>query len=238
MDQAPLSQVRSAVYRPVRGQNVLEETVSRLVQTLRLGVVAPGESLPSERELATLFAVSRDTVREAIAELAVAGFLQRRRGRYGGTFVTDPLPRSSVPEAVSATELADVLELRRVLECGAARAAAERSLTAGQRAELRSLCDSLAAADETQYRRLDSRLHLTIAELSGINSLVELIAENRARVNTWLDTFPLLPRNIEHSNDQHERIVSAILAGRPEETEGAVREHLSGSAALLRGFLA
>ena len=237
MDLAPFAQVRSAVYRPVRGQNVLEETVSRLAQTLRLGVVAPGESLPSERELAARFGVSRDTVRDAIGELADAGYLHRRRGRYGGTFVTDPLPRPSAPAVVSAAELDDVLGLRVVLECGAARAAAERALSAEQREQLWSGFEQLAAASEAEYRRLDSMLHLTIAELAGIGSLVELIADNRARVNTWLDTFPLLPRNIEHSNHQHEQIVAAILAGRADHAESAVREHLAGSAALLRGFL-
>ena len=88
------------------------------------------------------------------------------------------------------------------------------------------------------YRRLDTLLHLTIAEVAGIPSLVALAAENRARVNAWLDTFPLLPRNIEHSNAQHERIVTAILAGRADAAEAAILEHLAGSEALLRGFLA
>ena len=57
-------------------------------------------------------------------------------------------------------------------------------------------------------------------------------------MNAWLDTFPLLPRNIEHSNAQHERIVTAILAGRAEAAETATLEHLAGSESLLRGFLA
>ena len=58
--------VDDAVYRPVRSGNSLEDTVARLMQTIRLGVVAPGQALPSERELALRFSVSRDTVREAM----------------------------------------------------------------------------------------------------------------------------------------------------------------------------
>ncbi|WP_345801255.1 GntR family transcriptional regulator [Microbacterium sp. AZCO] len=238
MSEAPLREVRRAVYRPVREGNALEDTVARLVQTIRLGVVAPGESLPPERELAALYAVSRDTVREAIRELADTGFLVRRRGRYGGTFVADPLPRPAEPMAVPAEELEDVLGLRRVLEAGAARAAAEQTLAPEVRAELWERHEEACAAGEADYRRLDTLLHLTIAEVAGIPSLVALMAENRAHVNAWLDTFPLLPRNIEHSNEQHERIVSAILAGRPDAAEAAIREHLAGSEALLRGFLA
>ena len=69
-------------------------------------------------------------------------------------------------------------------------------------------------------------------------SLVTVLADNRTRLNEQLDSFPLLPRNIEHSNRQHEAIVMAILAGNEDAAAEAVREHLDGSAALLRGFLA
>ena len=60
------SLVDEAVFRPVRSGNSLEDTVGRLMQTIRLGVVAPGQALPAERDLAARFSVSRDTVREAI----------------------------------------------------------------------------------------------------------------------------------------------------------------------------
>jgi DNA-binding FadR family transcriptional regulator len=237
MTEAPPSDVHHAVYRPVRQGNALEDTVARLVQTVRLGVTAPGESLPSERELAVLYGVSRDTVREAIRELAGAGYLESRRGRYGGTFIADPLPRPAEPPTVAAAELDDVLGMRRVLESGAARAAATRTLEAGERDALWARYEEAAAAGAEGYRRADTLLHLTIADLAGVPSLVPLVAENRARINAWLDTFPLLPRNIEHSNAQHQRMVTAILAGRADAASAAVLDHLAGSEALLRGFL-
>ncbi|WP_136056906.1 GntR family transcriptional regulator [Microbacterium sp. K24] len=232
-----LIEVRKAVYRPLRRGNALEDAVARLVQTIRLGVVAPGESLPPERELAASFGVSRDTVREAIRELADTGYLLPRRGRYGGTFVADPLPHPSVPGAVTAEKIDDVLGLRRVLESGSARAAASRSLDAATRADLWARHEAALPAGPDEYRRLDTLLHLAIAEAAGIPSLVALVAENRADVNAWLDTFPLMPRNIQHSGEQHESIVAAILAGRPDAAEAAMRDHLAGSEALLRGFL-
>jgi DNA-binding FadR family transcriptional regulator len=231
--------VTDVVYRPVRSGNSLEDTVARLMQTIRLGVVAPGEALPSERELALRFSVSRDTVREAIRELADAGYLTSRRGRYGGTFVSDPLPSPPTTPAVSPTarELDDMLGLRAILEVGAVRAAAARSLDQAERAALFTRMGEVAASAAADYRRLDSRLHLTIAEIVGVPSLVTLIADNRSRVNELLDSFPLLPRNIEHSNAQHEAIVLAILAGDAERAAAAMTEHLNGSEALLRGFL-
>ncbi len=241
----PISEslVTAAVYRPVRSGNSLEDTVARLMQTIRLGVVPPGQALPSERELALRFSVSRDTVREAIRELADAGYLASRRGRYGGTFVSDPLPvprASGTAGAVApptAAELDDILGLRDILEVGATRAAAARSLDAAERAALWARMGEVAASGTADYRRLDSRLHLTIAEVVGVPSLVTLMADNRSRVNELLDSFPLLPRNIEHSNRQHEAIVMAILAGDVEGAADAMREHLEGSGALLRGFL-
>lgn len=236
-DPGELVEVHRAVYRPLRRGNALEDAVARLVQTIRLGVVAPGESLPPERELAASFGVSRDTVREAIRELADTGYLLPRRGRYGGTFVADPLPQPEAAPDVSPEELDDVLGLRRVLECGAVRAAAGRSLDASTRADLWARHEAALPAGPEAYRRLDTLLHLAIAEAAGIPSLVALVAENRAEVNTWLDTFPLMPRNIQHSGEQHERIIAAILAGRVDVAEAAMRDHLAGSEALLRGFL-
>lgn len=228
------------LFRPVRSGNSFEDTVARLLQTIRLGVVQPGEPLPAERDLAARFSVSRDTVREAIRSLSDAGYLVSRRGRYGGTFVAETLPSPPPADAIvpDAAEIEDVLGLREILEVGAARAAAGRDLSAAEREQLWSRMRETAAASVDDYRRFDSRLHLTIAEVVGTPSLVSLLADNRTRVNLLLDGIPLLARNIEHSNQQHEDIVVAILTGNADRAERAMTEHLAGSAALLRGFLA
>jgi DNA-binding FadR family transcriptional regulator len=233
--------VADALFRPVRNGNAFEDTVARLLQTIRLGIVAPGEALPPERDLASRFSVSRDTVREAIRSLADAGFLVSRRGRYGGTFVMDPLPsfqrEDATGPAPTAAEIDDVLGLREILEVGAARAAAARALSAADREMLWTRLQEVAVAEAADYRRLDSRLHLAIAELVGTPSLVSLVADSRTALNDLLDRIPLLPRNISHSNDQHEAVVAAILRGDQEAASAAMLEHLAGSAALLRGFL-
>jgi DNA-binding FadR family transcriptional regulator len=230
--------VTDALFRPVRNGNAFEDTVARLLQTIKLGIVAPGEALPAERDLATRFSVSRDTVREAIKSLSDAGYLVSRRGRYGGTFVTESLPFvSPTGSPLTAEAIDDVLGLREILEVGAARAAAARSLSAADRETLWSRYKEVAAASVDDYRRIDSRLHLTIGELVGTPSLVTLLADNRTAVNDLLDRIPLLTPNIQHSNDQHEAIVVAILTGDADRAAEATLEHLAGTAALLRGFL-
>ncbi|MDQ1560923.1 MAG: hypothetical protein QOE85_264 [Actinomycetota bacterium] len=243
MNDAPVDNtvpdlVSDALFRPVRNGNAFEDTVARLLQTIRLGIVAPGEALPPERDLASRFSVSRDTVREAIRELGDAGYLLSKRGRYGGTFVSDTLPMAEgSPLPLDAAEIEDVLGLREILELGAARAAANRSLSAVERETLWTRLGETATAEAADYRRLDSRLHLTIGELVGTPSLVSLLADNRTRVNELLDRIPLLSANITHSNEQHEAIVVAILTGDGERAARAMAEHLEGSAALLRAFL-
>ena len=227
----------AALLRPVRLGNAFEETVERLLATIRLGMLEPGQSLPPERELATRLGVSRDTVREAIKSLAEAGYLVSRRGRYGGTFLATELPAPSAAGRASRAEIVDALRLREILEVGAARMAAGRELSAAERDGLRARCDEARGAGPEDYRRLDSRLHLAIAEAAGSPSLVGLLAENRMRVNALLDRIPLLRRNIEHSDDQHTAIVGAILDGDQDAAAEAMRNHVAGSAALLHGFL-
>ena len=229
----------AALFRPIRGGNAFEETVERLLSALRLGVVAPGGRLPPGRELAARLGVSRATLREALATLQTAGYLESRRGRYGGTFVvaTPPPGSGPGPGSRSAAEIDDVLAFRQVLESGAAEAAAARSLTRADREHLSTRLAECTGAGEGDYRRLDSRLHLAIAEVAGSPSLTAAVADIRSRVNELLDAIPLLPPNIEHSDRQHAAIVAAILAGDPEGARRTMTEHLAGTAALLRGFL-
>src|SRR6476646_8751504 len=142
-----------ALLRPVRLGNAFEDTVGRLLQTIRLGVLEPGESLPPERELAARLGVSRDTVREAIKSLGDAGYLVSRRGRYGGTFLADKLPAHVAGRPrVTRAELDDALRLREILEVGAARMAASRTLTAAEREVLWSRTADVRGASPGAYR--------------------------------------------------------------------------------------
>jgi DNA-binding GntR family transcriptional regulator len=93
-------------------------------------------------------------------------------------------------------------------------------------------------ARPADYRRLDTLFHLSIAELTGSSLLSAACADARMRLNDLLNAIPVLQRNINHTAGQHTAIVTAILAGQPERARRAMAEHLDGTAALLRGFLA
>ena len=77
----------SAVLRPLRAHHAFESCVELLATSIRLGIYPDGSTLPPERELAERMAVSRSTLREAIAALREAGLLTTRRGRGGGSVV-------------------------------------------------------------------------------------------------------------------------------------------------------
>jgi DNA-binding FadR family transcriptional regulator len=234
------------MWQPVRGGNAFEITVARLAQAIRLGMVAPGERLPPERELAEKLRVSRVTLRQAIGALREAGYLDSRRGRTGGTFVVYegglPAADGEQPDAVALARdmgetLHDALDFRRVLETGAAALAATRALAAADRARLAGSLVASRDREPAVRRRGDSRLHLAIAAVSGSASVAQAIADVQLRLDQLLGAIPVLRRNLDHSDAQHTRIVEAILAGDPAAARTVMEEHCDATAELLRGLL-
>jgi DNA-binding FadR family transcriptional regulator len=233
----------AAVFRAVRTGNAFEETVERLLEGVKLGVYAPGDRLPPERELTRRLGVSRITLREALHELAAAGYVETKRGRFGGTFVIRQ-PEPMVPDELTAdaardiaSGLDDALTFRRVVETGAADMAARASLSRQQRESLAECLAGMADAGSFGYRQADTRLHLAIADAAGSPLLTASVVEARVRLVDLLNAIPMLERNLEHADVQHTAIVRAILAGDPEKARRTMEEHVAGTAALLRGFL-
>jgi GntR family transcriptional repressor for pyruvate dehydrogenase complex len=230
-----------SVYAPVPVRNAFEVTVERLAQSIRLGVLVAGDRLPPERELAETFGVSRVTLRESIKALRDAGLVESRRGRGGGTFVVAPKPRRSrsadqIGRSI-AHSLDDALDLRRVVEPGAAALAATRTLTAADRGSLLRYLNEASRCDPKVRRLADSRLHLAIAALGGSASVTAVVADVQMRLDELLRAIPVIPANIAHSDRQHAAIVDAILGGQADRARIEMEEHIDGTAALLRGFL-
>lgn len=229
------------VLRPVRAGNGFEEALEQILQIVRLGLVPQGERLPAERELAERLQISRVTLREVLKVLQDEGLVESRRGRYGGTFVrvrTEKPGEAELRRRIEKIDVEDTLRFREVLEVGAAGLCAAHGLTAEESDRLRSALAATHDAPLGDYRRRDTMLHLTLAELSGSPSLAAQYAAVRATVNDLLDCIPLLVRNLEHSQTQHIALVEAVLEGDADGAREVMREHCRGTAALLRGFLA
>jgi GntR family L-lactate dehydrogenase operon transcriptional regulator len=237
MEEASL-EVPTRLIRPVRHGNAFEETIERLLQHIKLGLFGVGQKLPAERELSDLLGVSRATLRDALAELQKAGYVEVRRGRSGGTYVAERrFAGLGGPPGLDPAEVTDVLTFRAVLEPAAASLAAKAALSPRQRRHLLDSLADVAAAPVDLYRPKDARFHVAIAEVCGSPSLVAAVADTRARVSDLLDRIPFLEPNLEHSNRQHQEIVDAILRGDAEGAYRATMDHLQGTASLLHGFL-
>ncbi|MFF8832897.1 FadR/GntR family transcriptional regulator [Streptomyces sp. NPDC015131] len=232
------------VLRPVRAGNGFEEALEQILQLVRLGLVPGGERLPAERELADRMGISRVTLREVLKVLQEQGLVESRRGRYGGTFVlrrdraAGDTGEAELRRRIASVDLEDTLRFREVLEVGAAGLCAAHGPAEGGAERLRAALRATHDAPLEDYRRQDTLLHLTLAELSGSPSLTAQYAAVRATVNDLLDCIPLLVRNLEHSQHQHTALVEAVLEGDADAAREVMREHCAGTASLLRGFLA
>jgi GntR family transcriptional repressor for pyruvate dehydrogenase complex len=141
---------------------VSDQVVAQLMGMVRAGNLKAGDRLPSERDLAQSFGVSRPTIREAVRALAVLGVLKTRHG--GGIYVSalraeellGPLQFFLSLEETSVDSLYDA---RQLIEGGiAARAAAATS--PADVATLRELIvKQKAAIDDPHAYRLHQPEH-------------------------------------------------------------------------------
>lgn len=176
-----------------------------------------GERIPTETELAQLTNTSRNTVREAVQALVHAGLLERRQG--SGTYVLAASELAgAVGRQVASARTRHVLEMRRVLEVGAARLAA-RHRDAGQVAEMRALIvernEAVRAGELNDAADADVRLHLAIVRASGNPLLVELYENVAVAMDESVRVFMGQVGLIE---EVHLDLVEAIAAG---DTEAA-----------------
>ena len=113
----------------MKKRNLSQQTADTLYEMVADGVLAPGEQLPNENELATKLHISRTTLREAIHILAAQGILVIHRGR--GTFVSSQIHAGDHCDFEQLTpagsRLQDLLEARLLFEPGMAAMACRRA---------------------------------------------------------------------------------------------------------------
>ncbi|MGX9418531.1 pyruvate dehydrogenase complex transcriptional repressor PdhR [Vibrio sp. RC27] len=214
--------------------DVIEQELERLIVE---GILAPGQQLLPERELAKQFDVSRPSVREAIQRLEGKRLLTRKQG--GGTFVSEKVwtsfsdPLLNLLSNHSETHL-DLLETRHAMEGIAAYFAAIRGT-------------------EEDFKRIKSCLSQIVLEQNSANVEVEaenvvefLIALTEASHNVVLlhivrSLAPLLEKNVQQNlkllhrrpeviekvGKHRASIVDAILLGEPEKAREMSHSHLA-----------
>lgn len=224
------------MFTPVRTRRTFEEAAEQIADRVRTGQLRVGDRLPGERTLAAQMEISRPTLREAIKVLTTAGVLEVRRGADAGMVVaTDVVPVELVRRRshMRLSEVAAVLEARRVVEPGVARLAAqraqapdldtlERSIEAMQR-----LCrNGYGPGDEDRFLQLDVQFHLALARAAGnptVERLMRMLFRELEIARDMAMHEPLVP---EWTIAIHEETLAALTSGDLERVDEVMDRHL------------
>jgi DNA-binding FadR family transcriptional regulator len=168
----------SPTFEPIKPTRAHEAVLAQLQRKILEGELAPGDRLPSEREMMETFGVSRPTVREALRVAESLGLVAVRHGDPGGPRVLGQ-PSLGVTRVLDGllsaerTSVAELLEARMVLEGAAARLAAARPA-----AELGPLEEAYHAMEQApdfaRFVEADALFHRRVAEVGG-NRLLAVI---------------------------------------------------------------
>jgi GntR family transcriptional repressor for pyruvate dehydrogenase complex len=216
---------------PVKRSRIYEHIVEQIHALIREGRWAPGDQIPPERELAERFRVSRTSVREALRALEMQGVIESRQG--GGTFVRTADTEALVPPLAAAIlrgqrELAEVLEVRELIEPGIARLAAAR-VTAEHVSELETLLERQreCIANDRPFIEEDTAFHYTLARAADNhillrlhNVILDLLRESR-------QSYLHVPDRPQTSLRGHEAILAAVKAQDAEAAYGASLAHIT-----------
>jgi DNA-binding FadR family transcriptional regulator len=190
--------------RTARRTGLIDQVIDQLREQIVAGTWPIGGRIPTEAELAQLTGTSRNTVREAVQSLVHAGLLERRQG--SGTYVLAASELAgAVGRRIAGAHQHHVLEVRRALEAGAARLAAQRR-TPEDVAHMRELIAARNAAAErgdlSEVAQNDFALHRAIGHAAHNPVLTDLYEH-------FLDSVyeNILDSTLKgHAQDPHEHI--------------------------------
>lgn len=219
---------------PIRTQKISQIVEERLLDLIRERGLAPGDHLPSERELMVLYEVGRPAIREAMQSLQRMGLVHVRHGERPR--IAEPLMQSLVEQldismqhvlTHSKSSLQHLKEVRASLEAEMARIAARLHSPADISA-LRSILQQQAAnkANAKKFLEADGELHRQIAAISG-NPIFESLTY---AIFQWMGIFHAnlvrRPGLESLTLKEHGEIVDAIEAGDEAAAAEAMRNHL------------
>jgi len=236
-DRPPL---RFAPIQQLRAHEYVAEQVKRHI-ALRL--IGPGESLPSERELAATFGVGRPTIQHALRLLEADRLVETRRGRNGGTFVAGPIGDGDVLDDLMTRvlrrrqELDEVLLYRRVIEPSVAGEAARSRRGADLAAMYKAIEAMSEASSEPDYMRHDTEFHLSIAQATRNRFLMSAIEDVRLRLNDAMSLLPESDTWHRRLSGEHEAIAKAISARDAGAAAQAMDLHVAASELSVRTLL-
>ncbi|MEZ4506657.1 MAG: FadR/GntR family transcriptional regulator [Thermomicrobiales bacterium] len=214
-----------------------EQIVRQIQDAIRDRSLSEGDRLPTERELAETFGVSRSVVREAIKVLSAQGLVEARQG--SGLYVRNR-PVDSVSRAIVLSVSPDLgsvdrlFEFRSMLEVDAARLAAARA-SDEQIVAFRQIVAGYRPGPEGEpnwesFSFVDNTLHEAIAEAAGNPYLSVMVESVRQLMQDIVVLIADHPGSIDEAMRHHRRIVEAIALRDPDLAARAMDEHVAYSA--------
>ncbi len=216
----------------IKRLSAADEVFKALHEWILTGRLKPGDRLPSQDELAERFAVSRNTLREAVNKLAALGLLEVRQGVGTVVRVHSPLDYvSSLSDHLLLDNATgrEFLEARVIMETAAVRLAARR-LDPAELERLRELARSQTAAmaegDIDLFSQLDAEFHLELAKLSRNRVLVKFLETAWDLLRRFILEVAMLPGAIQDAHSFHTAIIAALEERAADRAEEALMEHL------------
>jgi DNA-binding FadR family transcriptional regulator len=219
-------------FEPVRPSRASADVVAQIREAILSGKVKPGDRLPTERDMAQQFGVSRVTIRDALRALEAGGLIRVKIGGGGGPYVTQPdigILRDSLSAhfQLHGATLRELAEARMALETTAARLAAERATEE----DIAALGSALAAPNpSTATRSLD--FHTTLVAASHNRALLIMFSATRALIQEAFDALHARqPDMAETARRVHTALYQAIQQRHPDLAVRLMREHMLDFAA-------
>ncbi|MGY6249834.1 FadR/GntR family transcriptional regulator [Bosea thiooxidans] len=213
----------------------LAETVTQfIVDRVSERVFRPGDSLPSESDLARQFSVSKPVVREALGRLAALGIVQIQHGKPTTIQGLSVAPLDQFLRlAVRSTDngLREAIELRRAVEAEIAALAAERASELQIEQVEVALAKMRSNIDGSFERWLqgDFAFHVALARCSG-NTLFEHFIEALAETIRYTQRALGAQRDLRDpaaTVARHQAIVDALRAKDPTGARAAMAAHFA-----------
>jgi DNA-binding FadR family transcriptional regulator len=222
-----MQSVDQTTIAPLRLRQRYEQVAERIAADIRAGRLAPGDRLPSERDLARRLEVGRASVREAIAALQVSGVIETRPG--SGSFVAAGAHEAGESHDASPSAL---LEARTLLEPAVARLAAERGRADPEAEGLLAAMEAAAEdGDGAGWNDCDRRFHHRIAALTGNPVLLDLAGRIAATMDEPLwqrlrDESIAVPGRTRIHLAEHRMIYEAICERDADAAELFAFQHI------------
>jgi len=227
-----------AVLMPVDTLARVDAVVRRLADAIDLGLLAEGEQLPGEIDLAAQLGVSTVTLREALMALRQQGLVTTRRGRGGGSFVT--VPDGPAEDRLlarltgwSTEELRDLADHWAAVSGAAARLAAQRTEPADLQQLRRSLGELVEAEGSAARSRVFGRFHVELAAAAQSARLTREEITLQTEVGALLRLVLGDDGYLEDTADRHRAVISAVHDGADDRARALAEQCVQTSMARL-----